>query len=176
MTAINETGTFIANIALVLSLVVALIFGIAQVKAAARDRRERLTLETLRNLQTAEFAGFIRQVTTGRTPASYEELRALGAGEHIQFIQFAQEMESLGMLVSDGVINLDLVEKTLGSFVTSAWDKYRTLFLDMREKTDDPFMAEYFQSLAELLEKRMRDTPRPPAYLARPESNRPPRP
>ena len=41
-----------ANITLALSLVVGLVFGIAQVRAAARDRRERLTLETVRNSQT----------------------------------------------------------------------------------------------------------------------------
>ena len=48
-----EIITVIANIALALSLVVGLVFGIAQVRAAARDRRERLTLETLGNFQWA---------------------------------------------------------------------------------------------------------------------------
>ncbi len=52
----NELITFISNLALTLSFIVALVFGIAQVKAAGRDRRERLTLETLRNFQTREFA------------------------------------------------------------------------------------------------------------------------
>ena len=36
------------------------------------------------------------------------------------FIQFAQQMESLGMLVAEQLINIDLVDKTLGSFVTTA--------------------------------------------------------
>lgn len=51
----NETITNIANLALTLSFIVALIFGIAQVKAAKRDRRERLTLEMLRQFQTRDF-------------------------------------------------------------------------------------------------------------------------
>ena len=46
---ISDLVGLIANIALALSFVIGLIFGIAQVRAAARDRRERLTLETLRN-------------------------------------------------------------------------------------------------------------------------------
>jgi hypothetical protein len=41
-----------ANLALTLSLIVAIIFGIVQVRIAARDRRERLTLDTLRRFQT----------------------------------------------------------------------------------------------------------------------------
>jgi len=50
-----DTIGLIANISLALSLVVGLIFGIVQTRAAARDRRERLTLETLAAFQTREF-------------------------------------------------------------------------------------------------------------------------
>ena len=164
MTAINEIVTLAANVALALSLIVALVFGIAQVRAAARDRHERLTLETLRNFQTREFAGLMYNINQGRMPATSAELHALPAEEQIPFIQFAQEMESLGILVADGLINLELVDKTLGSFVITAWEKYRPVFLDMRDKTPDPFMGEYFQWLAELMAKRMRDNPRPPVY------------
>ena len=164
MSAINEIATMIANIALALSLIVALVFGIAQVKAAARDRRERLTLEVLRSFSTMEFATFMYRINTGKLPATGAELHALPAEEQVPFIKFAQGMESLGILVADGLVNLELVDKTLGSFVITAWEKYRPVFLDMREKTPDPFLGEYFQWLAELLDKRMRDNPRPPAY------------
>ena len=58
----TEIITIIANLALALSLIVALIFGIAQVKATKRDRRERLTLEALRNFQTREFAELISYI------------------------------------------------------------------------------------------------------------------
>src|ERR1700722_6744942 len=104
--ALNEFVTLLANVALALSLIVALIFGIAQVRAAARDRRERLTLETLRNFQTMEFAASLYRITNDLTPKTDAEMRALSAEEQIVFIQFAQQMESLGILVSDGLINL----------------------------------------------------------------------
>ena len=58
----TEIITIIANLALALSLIVAVIFGIAQVKATKRDRRERLTLEALRNFQTREFAELISYI------------------------------------------------------------------------------------------------------------------
>jgi hypothetical protein len=45
----TEIISIIADLALTLSLIVALIFGVAQVRTSARDRRERLTLETLHN-------------------------------------------------------------------------------------------------------------------------------
>jgi hypothetical protein len=54
-------------------------------------------------------------------------------------------MESLGILVAERLINIGLVDKTLGSFATSAWEKYKILMTDMRVKIPDPYMAEYFQ-------------------------------
>src|SRR4051812_29188480 len=98
---VNEIITLIANVSLALSFVVAVIFGITQVKAAARDRRERLTLETLRNFQTREFAELLHYVTVHKMPSSEKELRALPEEEQVTFIQLAQQMEMLGILVAE---------------------------------------------------------------------------
>ena len=160
----NEIIAVIANLALTLSLIVAVVFGIAQVKAAARDRKERLTLDTLRNFQTREFAELIHYITAHTMPSTRKELESLPANEQVIFIQFGQQMESLGLLVAEKLINIDLVDKTLGSFVTTSWEKYKAMFLDIREKQPDPFLGEYFQWLAEQIDERMRDNPRAPFY------------
>jgi len=60
------------------------------------------------------------------------------------FIQFAQQMESLGLNGRAGAIDIELVDRTLGSLVSTAWQKYELMFMDMREKTPDPYLAEYF--------------------------------
>lgn len=161
---INDIAAFIANVSLALSLIVALVFGIGQVRAAARERRERLTLEALRNFQSREFAELIQYLTTRDLPENAESLRSLPTDEQVVFIQFSQQMESLGILVAEELINIDLVDKTLGSFVTTSWNKYKPLYSRMRADMPDPFLAEYFQWLAELIEKRMREQPRRPFY------------
>jgi hypothetical protein len=160
----NDTITVIANIALALSFIVGLVFGIAQTRAAARDRRERLTLETLRELQTREFVEHIYFINLYDMPTTREAFQGLPGEDQIKYIQFAQEMESLGILVAERLINIDLVDKTLGSFVTNAWEKYKMVFLDMRQKQPDPFLGEYFHWLAERLEERMRKNPRNPFF------------
>lgn len=142
-----EIVSLLANISLASSLIVALVFGIVQVRVAARDRRERFTLEALRNFQTREFAELIARLTYYEVPTNYTELRSLALEERAKFIQFAQEMESLGLLVAENYINIDLVDKTLGSFVTTSWRKYKTVFAEIREKKSDPFLGEYFQWL-----------------------------
>ena len=143
-----------------------IVFGIFQVKAAARDRRERLTLETLRNFQTREFAELLHYINTSNMPSNRKEMLALPPEEQIRVIHFGQQMESLGMLVAERFINLELVDKTLGSFVTTAWEKYKKMFQDIREKTPDPFLGEYFQWLAESIDQRMKQSPRKPFHVA----------
>ena len=158
----NEIITLIANVALALSFIVALVFGVAQVRAAARDRRERLTLDTLRNFQTREFAELLHFVTSHNMPTNLAEMGKLPEEEQLTYIQLAQQMEALGILVSEGLIDLDMVEKTLGSLVTTAWNKYKGMFMDMRDR--DPYLGEYFEWLADRIDKRLKDNPREPFY------------
>lgn len=159
-----ETVTFIANLALTLSFVIALVFGIVQTRAAARDRRERLTLETLHNYQTAEFARLIFRVNTYPVPDTMAEWKKSPDSTQELFIQFTQEMESLGIRVAEHFVSMDLVDKTLGSFVVTSWEKFKPLILDMREQQPDPFLCEYYQWLAERIDERMKNCPREPFF------------
>jgi len=149
---------------LALSVVVAVVFGVAQVRQAASDRRERLTLEALRNFQSREFAELIFYVNGRDMPSTREEVRALSDKDQVAFIQLAQEMESLGILVAEEIVNIDLIDKTLGAFVVNSWEKYKPAFLDMRKVIPDPFLGEYFQWLAEDISQRMNERPRKPFH------------
>jgi hypothetical protein len=160
----TELITLIANLALTLSFIVALIFGVAQVKAATRDRKERITLETLRNFQTREFAELINFVNSHKMPATQKEMFALPVNDQIMIIQYGQQMESLGILVAEKLIDLDLVDKTLGSFITTSWEKYKSMITSIRISSPDPFLGEYFQWLAERIDERMKNEPRKPFF------------
>ena len=149
------TIELIANIALALSFVVGLVFGIVQVRAAQQDRRERLTLETLRVFNTREFAETIHFMRVLDMPKTQEEFFNMPTHQQVMLIQGSQQMESLGMLVFEHYIDLDLVDKTIGSFVSTTWAKYKPVFEDMREKIPDPYLGEYFQWLAEQVDKKI---------------------
>ena len=60
----------IANISLALSLTVALVFGVVEARRAGRERRERLTLETLRTFESREFAELLQYIDTHEMPKS----------------------------------------------------------------------------------------------------------
>ena len=162
----NDLISLVANIALTLSLIVAVVFGIAQVRAAARDRRERLTLDSLRHFQTRDFSELMFYIINQTFPADQRGFRKLPAKDQVMLLQFGQEMESLGILVSEGLIDLDLVDKVLGSFVTTAWSKFKPMFADIRLKQSDPYLGEYFQWLAETIDRRMLEYPRRPYHEA----------
>jgi hypothetical protein len=157
-----EIIAVIANISFALSFLAAVVFGIGQIRAAARNRREQLTLEALRHVQTREFAELINYIVTAKFPTLQKEWDALPENDRIMFIQFGQQMESLGILVAEKIIDIDLVDKTLGSFVTQSWEKYKPMIMVLRE--DEPYSNEYFQWLAEAIDKRMREHPRKPFY------------
>jgi len=156
-----DISTALANVALALTFIVGLIFGIAQVKDAERNRRERLTLATIESFQTRGFAELMEFVTNAEFPTTEKELDELPVRERVMYIEFAQKMESLGILVAENLIDLDLVDKILGSFVLTTWQKYKTVFSAVRAR--DPFLGEYFQWLAERIEERAA-TPRKPFY------------
>ena len=156
--------SIVADISLALSFIVALVFGIFQVRDAAKDRKERRTIEALRNFQSREFAELSGKLSYHKVPASFKEFERLSLAEQAKFIQFGQEMESLGILVADQLIEIDLVDKTLGSFVTTSWQKYKIIFEEIRIKHSDPFLGEYFQWLAEYINERSQKKPRKPFY------------
>jgi hypothetical protein len=106
-------------------------------------------------------------------PNNRSEFYKLPANEQIMLIQFGQEMESLGILVAGGLINIDLVDITLGDFVTTCWRKYEPVFSDLRIKNPDPFLGEYFQWLAEHIDERMKKNPRLPFHETHPLADTP---
>ncbi len=160
----SDLIALLANLALTLSFIVALIFGIAQFQAAGRDRKERFTLDTLRNFQTREFSELIHFIASHEIPSTYESWRNLPAADQVSFIHFSQQMESLGLLVAERFVNIELIDKTLGSFVVTSWKKFEAVILDMRKKQPDPFLSEYFQWLAERINERMAQNPRKPFH------------
>src|SRR5947209_17048338 len=101
---VAEIITIIANVALTLSLVVALVFGIVQVRAAARDRRERLTLETLRNFQTREFAELIGYVTSHDLPATRQEMQSLPPNDRVFLIKLRNQLNQFAILLPKSLL------------------------------------------------------------------------
>jgi hypothetical protein len=66
-----------------------------KLKELKRDRRERLTIDALKNLQSKEFAELIHYITTANFPNGYEQWQKLPKDDRVSFIQLMQQMEAL---------------------------------------------------------------------------------
>ena len=62
-------------------------------------------------------------------------------------MQFGQEMETPRILVAEKYIDIGLVDKTLGSLVSTSWKKYEKVFMNIRKAAPDPFLGEYCNGL-----------------------------
>jgi hypothetical protein len=158
----ESVAAITADFAIAASFVAALGFGIAQVRSSARDRRERLTVATVRELQTREMAAHFQRMRTHDFPSTMEAMLLLSDDEQVSIIHYAQQMEMLGLMVYDGMIELGLVERTLGDYVSYSWEKYKAFVSDGRKA--DPYLNEYFEWLAHRLDEYMRINQRAPAY------------
>ena len=158
----ESVAAITADFAIAASFVAALGFGIAQVRTSVRDRRERLTVATVRELQTREMAAHFQRMRTHDFPTSMEAMFLLPDDEQVSIIHYAQQMEMLGLMVYDGMIELTLVERTLGDYVSYSWEKYKAFTNDGRKL--DPYLNEYFEWLAHRLDEFMHTNQRPPAY------------
>src|ERR1041385_6652498 len=147
--ALDSATLIVANLAIAVSAFVALVFGILQVRAASRDRRERLTIEAIRGFQTREFATHMMWFRDHPPPATVAAWYAMDPDVRVTYVHVAQEMEMLGLLVYDGTLDLDLVERTLGTFVSDSWGKFKAGTEALRAELKDPHMSEYYQWLAE---------------------------
>ena len=158
----ESAAAITGDIAIALSFLAALGFGIGQVRSAAQDRRERLTVATVQGMQTRELAAHFQRLGSHDLPSTFRELQALPPDEQVSIIHYAQQMEMLGLMVYDGMIELSLVERTLGDYVAFSWEKYKSFTYDRRN--EDPYLNEYFEWLANRLDDYMRSNPRTPAY------------
>ena len=70
----NDLIALAANVALTLSVIIAVVFGIAQARGAARDRRERLSLQALRSFQTREFVELMQYINSHEMPENSDDL------------------------------------------------------------------------------------------------------
>jgi hypothetical protein len=117
-----------------------------------------------KTFQSKEFSELLIYIYNSNLPADLTDWQKLPSSEKVSLLQFSQTMESLGIAVAERYINIELVEKTIGSVVTVSWEKLKPWILDAREHQPDPYLNEYFQWMAEKLSGQMEKEPRKPFY------------
>lgn len=151
--------TTLAELAQVLSgaaVVIAIVFGIAQMRQFQRQRLDAADLELMRMMQDREFVHAFMLIYPIPGTLSLEELRALGEEHEVAALALSARFEAMGLLVFRGSIPIDLVEQIIGGNCILFWHKLQPWIERMRIEQQHPLLLEWFQWLAERLEERNR--------------------
>lgn len=148
LTAVSTA--FTACVILVTAMV-----GVYQLRQFRQQRRDTAAIELMRSLQDTTFAQAFLLVLSMPPETSAEALeRSAEAKGAAQILSF--RFETIGLLVYRGTISFDVVEDIVGGAVVSLWHRLKEITLRTREEKDYPMYCEWFQWLAEQLEKRGR--------------------
>jgi hypothetical protein len=158
--------TTIASAATALTVIVATVFGVMEVRAARRDREERAAFEAVHAIMTPQWIRSVALVqslpdTLGLQDVEADE-RVFDAARNVGLI-----CEGLGYAVFAGLVPIDTVDDLIGGSVRVAWRKLSRYVIAERERSGSPKSWEWFQWLAEELERHSGDAAHlVPAYEA----------
>ena len=146
-----DVGT-IANMATATAVLIALVFGLLELRRARQEREERAAFEVVHALMTQHWidsAPIVRALDETMTPEQLErDPTLLKASHSVAFV-----LEALGYAVFKRIVPLHTVDELMGGTVRVAWRKLQPYAEYERARTGSQKSWEWFQWLAERLEE-----------------------
>lgn len=156
----------LANLAQAAAVMVAVVFGIYQVRQIRIQRHREAAFALMSSLQTREMVRGLAILDSIPPGLSRTDLdRRLGPAA-LDLDTLLATWESLGILVFHGEVGLDLVDDFFSGSIVHSWLKLERAVTELREETDRDTRWEWFQWLAERMLERESDTPPVPAHVA----------
>ena len=152
LNSVSQMAQILSGIA----VVVAIVFGVAQVRQFQRQRLDSAAVELMRSLQDREFTNAFRLIFPLPKGLPAAEFGALGPEYEDAAICIAVRLETMGLLVYQESIPLHLVEEIIGGTAVLFWTKLRPWVEEHRAEQKHQLLFEWFQWLAERLVERGR--------------------
>jgi hypothetical protein len=140
------------------------LIGFDQLRQVRTQRRDAAAVELVRSLQDDAFLEAYRVIFGSGEEALSADSCQTTAQYNKAAIVLGFRFEMLGVLVYRDTIPFDIAEDLVGGFVLLAWRRLKTTTLGTRTALSWPMFLEWFQWLAEQLEKRQR-LEQTPAHL-----------
>ena len=142
----------LANVATALTVIVGVAFGLLEARRIRRDREERAALEAVHALLTPAYVDSFLLVQTIRDGATVSEIQSdpktLQAARSVGIV-----IEGLGFAVFERIVPLRVIDNFASGSVRVSWRKLRPYIEYERQRTGSQKTFEWFQWLAEQLEK-----------------------
>ncbi len=134
-----------------LALISAAAFAGYQLILTRRERNEHGALEVLEHVQSPEFRQAYAKVWTLPLDATPDEVRSQGAEMEDAIDCVMMSFESLGVMVHNRIVPLELVDQVIGGFLRESWRRSKQYILQRREELGSRRYGEWYQWLAEHL-------------------------
>ena len=142
----------IANVATALTVLTGVAFGLIEMRRARREREERAAFAAVQALMTPEWMSSSMIVASIRDGSTAAEI----AGDQPVLeacLKMATIMEGIGYSVFARIVPLSVADDLVGGMARVAWRKFRPFVEDERARTGTQKSWEWFQWLAEQLER-----------------------
>ena len=141
----------VANVATSVAVIVAVLFGLTELRRGARDRRDRAAVEVVRSVQTQESFRAVGKILNLPDDADPQLIRGDPALlEAAMLVYFACEM--LGSMVFERVVELHTLDRMVGGWVRATWVRLRPWVESERIQDRNANVGEWWQWLYEQLE------------------------
>ncbi|MBI4393284.1 MAG: hypothetical protein HY556_05735 [Euryarchaeota archaeon] len=144
----------VANVATAGAVAVAVFFGALQWRQFRSQQRDRATLGVMESFQRPEFLKAHTVVWSIPDGADGPAIRAMGPSveEAVQSISHVYEV--IGVMVYRRMASLEIVQDLMGGAIVMDWRRLRAYVEMLRVEQHRPNAMEWFQWLAEQLERR----------------------
>jgi hypothetical protein len=142
-----------ANVATALAVIVALVFGIIQVRQNQRKARQEAAVEIIRTAFTPEFGHGTSAVFALPDAIGLDDLQARGLEDWQAALTIIHAYELIGWMVYWRLLPLQAVDEIMGGYIRRSWTKLGKAVAEERARSGSPNTGEWFQWLAEQLEK-----------------------
>jgi len=148
-----DTLANLADIVGAFLVIIGVIFGVIQIRYYRAERHENATMEIMRAFQTVEFTSALRMINQyqadcrrcSETPVTPELQESM--------LLITTTLESIGLMVYRRLVPFRLVQQLMGGSIQAAWAILRGYVELTRETTGRPSVYEWFQWLAEQLDR-----------------------
>jgi hypothetical protein len=159
----------LANIAEILgasTIVGGAIFAILQIREFRAQRRESVAVELLRSFHDPDLVDAVNLIRKLPDGASAEELRSRGEEYERAAVMISTTYETVALLVYREMSSFSIVRDLTGGLVVVMWRRLAGWTEAIRREQAQPSWAEWFQWLAEQLERDHDEREARPAYEA----------
>jgi hypothetical protein len=157
---------FLLNIISTLAVIIALAFGLMELRHYHLSRKRDSELHLLNTFQTVDFLQGIWSTISlpdGLTKVEIEDQ----LGNDIKAVYLVMSTwENIGILVFHDEVSMDMVNDAYSGAITLSWQKLAGYVSDMREEFQRDTIFEWFQWLAERMADRERSALPVPAHIA----------